>query len=143
MLANLKSKQGFKIFVKDAIEFSKMNLKYDKVFIKEMIHHVKKGRQKIYENVYRNLNTNGIFIILLLPPKIEYPLFDMAMEYYEKSQPHFSTIEQGMKNAGFKVEMDFIEYPLQIKKEKYYNMIRNRYMSLLSQYSDAEIENGS
>jgi phenylalanyl-tRNA synthetase alpha subunit len=78
----------------------------------------------------------------LLPPKIEYPLFDMAMEYYEKSQPHFSIIEQGMKNAGFDMEINFIEYPLQIEKERYYTMIRNRYMSLLSQYSDVEIENG-
>ncbi|NJN78638.1 MAG: class I SAM-dependent methyltransferase, partial [Saprospiraceae bacterium] len=142
MLLRLKGKPKFHVIAKDAVEFSELKMQYDKVFIKEMIHHIKEGRQRIYSNIYSNLNPNGIFIILLLPPKIEYPLFETAIQYYEKHQPHYSEVEEGFKQAGFETTIEFIEYPLNIEKQRYYGMVKNRYMSLLSQFSDDEIERG-
>ncbi|TMM52172.1 class I SAM-dependent methyltransferase [Maribacter algarum] len=142
MLSKINDGPSYTLFHKGAIQFSELKLQYDKVFIKEMIHHVKRGRQRLYDNIYNNLNKSGIFIILLLPPKIEYPLFTEAIKYYEENQPHYSEIEKGMKTSGFLTEVSFVEYPLEIEKGKYFAMVRNRYMSLLSEFTDSEIENG-
>ena len=52
MFSKLKGKAGFRVIAKDAVGFSELKMKYDKVFIKEMIHHIKEGRQRIYTNIF-------------------------------------------------------------------------------------------
>lgn len=142
MLSSLMKEQRVVTIPADAIAFSAMDMTYDKVFIKEMIHHIEIGKEILYKNIYNHLTDNGIFTILLLPPTIEYPLFQKAIQYYEEHQPHYSEIAVGMGKCGFKTNISQIHYPLNIKKEKYFNMVRQRYMSLLSVFSDEEIESG-
>ena len=124
-----------------ALKFSKKPIKYDKLLIKEMIHHIEK-KEELIGNIYTQLNEKGICLILLLPPKIEYPLFEKAMELYEKNQPNYKNISMILKNKGFNVEEKEISIPLTIPKTKYINMIENRYMSLLSKFSEKEIQAG-
>ena len=38
--------------------------------------------------------------------------------------------------------MSFVKYPLSLDKDKYFRMVENRYMSLLSMFSDEEISQG-
>ena len=142
MLESLENTNGVKTIAMDAISFSNLDINYDKVFIKEMIHHIENGKEIIYQNIFKNLNPNGIFIILLLPPTIEYPLFNKALNYYEAHQPHYQEIANGFEKVGFVTDVQKINYPLEINKKRYFNMVSNRYMSLLSQFSDDEIEKG-
>ena len=46
------------------------------------------------------------------------------------------------KNIGFKTTVNFVEYAVSIPKENYFNMVKNRYMSLLSRFNDEEIKQG-
>ena len=124
-----------------ALEFSKKPIKYDKLLIKEVIHHIEK-KEELIRNIYTQLNEKGICLILLLPPKIEYPLFKKAIELYEKNQPDYKDISMILRNEGFDVEEKEISIPLSIPKAKYFNMIENRYMSLLSDFSEKEIHTG-
>ncbi|MFT6937077.1 MAG: hypothetical protein ACJA1N_001377 [Saprospiraceae bacterium] len=48
-----------------------------------------------------------------------------------------------MLAAGFSaVHIDFISYPLSIEKNRYLKMVTNRYISILSLFSDDEIKTG-
>ena len=38
--------------------------------------------------------------------------------------------------------MDIIEYPLELPKSQYFEMVENCYMSLLSEFNDAELAEG-
>lgn len=136
-------KNHFETYAINAVNFSKIRLRYNKVFIKEMIHHLSDNEKKVlYRNLYKNINKNGILSILLLPPTIEYPLFPAALKLYEKLQPHYDSVKKGLEHVGFSVDIHTIKYPLKIEKDRYFNMVKNRYMSLLSEFSDSEINAG-
>ncbi|NES88692.1 MAG: SAM-dependent methyltransferase, partial [Okeania sp. SIO2B9] len=44
--------------------------------------------------------------------------------------------------VGFVVDMDMIEYPLEVPKNQYFEMVENRYMSMLSTFNDTELAAG-
>ncbi len=141
MLKSIGSREGLTLIVNDAIQFSKEPRKYNKIFIKEMIHHINE-KYILFSGIYNQLKANGQLLILMLPPKIDYPLFKKALDMYEKLQPHYDDIRNQMEKAGFKTRLSFIEYPLSIKKETYFDMVKKRYMSLLSNFNDEEICKG-
>jgi len=145
MLKILENHPNIEAIHSDAISFCrKKNDEFDKVFVKEMFHHLSiSERSVLYKALFQAMKINGVVGILQLTPTIEYPLFQNALDYFEKNQIHYHDIEKGLIDAGFsEVQTLFISYPLEIPKEKYINMIANRYMSLLSNYSDEEIEMG-
>ncbi|MGB0861534.1 MAG: SAM-dependent methyltransferase [Saprospiraceae bacterium] len=145
MLKNLENHPDIKAIHSDAISFcSSKNDEFDKVFAKEMFHHLNiLERDILYKSLFNLIKTNGLVGILQLTPTIEYPLFQDALDYFSKNQIHYKDIEKGLIDAGFSdVQTLFISYPLEIEKSKYLNMIANRYMSLLSNYSDEELQIG-
>ena len=79
---------------------------------------------------------------MLLPPTIEYPLFAKALELYEKRQPHYQELINLLQQVGFFVDVDIIEYPLELPKIQYFEMVENRYMFLLSEFNDTELAAG-
>ncbi len=141
MLEQIPSNDTYKPLVMDAIDFSSQGYIFDKIFIKEMIHHIS-NKQKLITNLFNRLNAGGIFLLILLPPTIEYPLFESAKKSYEKLQPHYRELEDIFDRVGFKTEVSFVKYPLSLNKDKYLRMVKNRYMSLLSMFSDEEISQG-
>ena len=137
MLKNLENHPNIKAFHTDAISFCKSkNDEFDKVFSKEMFHHLNISERNIlYKALFQALKKDGILGILQLTPTIEYPLFQDALDYFEQNQIHYKEIEKGLIDARFSdVKTLFISYPLAIEKSKYLNMIANRYMSLFSNY---------
>lgn len=125
----------------DAISFTEERATYNKVFMKEAIHHIVE-KDRLFKNLYRQLPRGGIFLLLLLPPTIEYPLFSAALKIYEQNQPNYRDLVRQLESAGFKVLTDFFAYPLAIDRDRYLNMVKMRYMSLLSRFSNAEIARG-
>lgn len=143
LLAQLSGDDRYECIVMDAVTFSSQPKCFDKILIKEMIHHLNREEQEsLIKNLFARLNNNGKFLLILLPPKIEYPLFKAALEKYEKLQPHYNYLVELYKKAGFQTQIDFIRYPLSIPKTKYIKMVENRYMSLLSSFDDREIVEG-
>ena len=141
MLEQIPSNNNYNPLLMDAVEFSGKAKNFDKILLKEMIHHVP-DKNKLIANLFNSLNSGGIFLLILLPPTIEYPLFELAKKTYEEVQPNYTTIETIFKNVGFQTEISFVSYPLSIDKAQYFTMVENRYMSLLSRFTDVEIQEG-
>lgn len=142
MLKNLENYPNIKAIHSDAISFCQnKNDEFDKVFAKEMFHHLNTSERDIlYKALFQSVKRNGLVGILQLTPTIEYPLFQDALDYFEQNQIHYKDIEKGLIDAQFSdVQTLFISYPLEIDKNKYIQMIANRYMSLLSNYSDEQL----
>ncbi|MFC7217593.1 hypothetical protein ACFQLX_05300 [Streptomyces polyrhachis] len=78
----------------------------------------------------------------MLPAAIGYPLFEAALTRFEELQPDPAVIEGQLQAAGLEVGLSHVEHELRIDREKYFGMVRGRYMSLLSTFSDSEIEQG-
>jgi len=125
----------------EAISFTEESGNYNKVFMKEAIHHIAE-KDKLFGNLYRQLPQGGIFLLILLPPTIEYPLFARALKLYEQNQPDYRDLVTQMEKTGFLVTVDLVDYPLAIDRDRYLNMVKMRYMSLLSRFTDAELGQG-
>ena len=141
MLEQVPSNNIYKPLLIDAIDFASQAENLDKIFIKEMIHHIS-DKQKLIANLFNRLNVGGMLLLILLPPTIEYPLFESAKKRYEELQPHYQKLENIFEQIGFQTEVSFIKYPLSLDKDKYFRMVESRYMSLLSMFSDEEIRQG-
>lgn len=141
MLEQVPKNSQYQRLVKDAVTFAEESVNYDKILIKEMIHHIK-DKEKLFQGIFKQLNPGGIFLLILLPPTIEYPLFLEALSLYESQQPNYRDLMNLLTKIGFKTTVNLVEYPVSIAKEKYFHMVANRYLSLLSEFNDQELQQG-
>ena len=145
-IENHKDKSKKIIFKKiDALSFvSKTKLTFDLILIKQTIHLLKKKQAKKLLSICKNkLNPNGKIIILSLDPKKnEIPTFPLMKEKLRislnKDEKLFDLI---FKNKS-KLNIKKFTYEVKILKNKYLQMIRNRYMSTLLNFTDEELKNG-
>ena len=145
-IENHKDKSKKIIFKKiDALSFvSKTKLTFDLILIKQTIHLLKKKQAKKLLSICKNkLNPNGKVIILSLDPKKnEIPTFPLMKEKLRislnKDEKLFDLI---FKNKS-KLNIKKFTYEVKILKNKYLQMIRNRYMSTLLNFTDEELKNG-
>jgi 2-polyprenyl-3-methyl-5-hydroxy-6-metoxy-1,4-benzoquinol methylase len=115
----------------------------DAVVIKEAIHHVPASdRQPVVHGLAELLAPGGRIVIVMLPARIGYPLFTAALRHFERLQPDPVDIAGIVSAAGLETELTFASYTLAIAKQRYLSMVRNRYMSLLADFTDAELEQG-
>ncbi|WP_414581467.1 class I SAM-dependent methyltransferase [Scytonema sp. PCC 10023] len=141
MLQQIPDSPQYKIMALDAIDFLSQAEVYNKVLIKEVIHHID-NKELLFSRLFQRLTSDGIFLLILLPPTIDYPLFDEALHLYEKSQPHYSNLANLLEKVGFKVSVNLVEYLQAIPKSQYFHMVENRYMSLLSLFDDKQLAEG-
>lgn len=141
MLAHARDYPGLEGVCMDALEFSEQPMRYDKVLIKEAVHHVG-DRARLFRNLYANLSERGVLLLVHVPPRLDYPLFDRALERSLSWHADPDELVRLLGDAGFEVERDALDYPQVIPKEKYFRMVEGRYMSLLTSFSDDELEAG-
>ena len=141
-----KDKSERIIFKKiDAINFvSKTKITFDLILIKQTIHLLKKQQiLKLLLICKKILSPNGKIIVLSLDPqKNEIPTFHLMKKKLnislKKDKKLFDVI---IKNNPKIIIKKFI-YSVQISKSKYLEMINNRYISTLLNFTDKEIING-
>ena len=146
-IENHKDKNKKIIFKKiDALSFvSKTKITFDLILIKQTIHLLKKKQAKKLLSICKNkLNPNGKIIILSLDPKKnEIPTFPLMKEKLRislnKDEKLFDLI---FKNKS-KLNIKKFTYEVKILKNKYLQMIRNRYMSTLLNFTDEELKDGN
>lgn len=115
----------------------------DVIVMKEAIHHVPAGdRPATVRGLAGLLSPGGRIVIVMLPARIGYPLFTAALERFERSQPDPAAIGAMLSDAGLGTEQTYESYQLSIPKDRYLAMVRDRYMSLLADFDDAQIERG-
>lgn len=113
----------------------------DAILIKEALHHVR-GRETVIAGLARLLAPGGRILVVTLPTVVSYPLFRRALEVFAEHQPAPEDIAGAMQAAGLAVEMTYGTYRREFARDRYVAMVRDRYMSLLSEFDDAELENG-
>lgn len=124
-----------------ALEFSAQPGTYDKILMKEAVHHVD-DRRTLFANLYKQLSPGGVLLLVHVPPNVQYPLFKKALERAANWHADPDELVQLLQEAGFAVERDAVDYPQEIPKEKYFQMVEGRYMSALSSLDDDVVEEG-
>ena len=141
-----KNKSKKIIFKKiDAMNFvSKTKITFDLILIKQTIHLLRKQQiLKLLSICKKILSPNGKIIVLSLDlQKNEIPTFHLMKKKLnislKKDKKLFDVI---IKNNPRIITKKFI-YSVQISKLKYLEMINNRYISTLLNFTDKEIING-
>lgn len=147
MLAQLPTTSGALVPVHASAEevaSGDVRLPYDQVdaiLIKEALHHVH-HRETVVAGLARLLAPGGRMLVVTLPAVISYPLFRRALEVFTEHQPDPADIAAAMRAAGLAVTVTYDTYRREFARDRYVAMVRNRYMSLLSTFDDAELENG-
>ena len=113
----------------------------DAMVLKESLHHVP-DQAAVVTGLARLLRAGGRMLVVMLPERIAYPLFAGALELFERQQPDPDGVAGEMQAAGLGVELTYESFPLTFPTERYLDMVRNRYMSLLSAFDDEQLEAG-
>lgn len=114
---------------------------FDAVLVKEAIHHVR-DQSAVLQGLARMLAPGGRLLVVMLPIRIDYPLFTAALELFERLQPDPEDVAAAMRAAGLRVDLRYESFPLSFEKARYMGMVRSRYMSLLSSFDDANLNRG-
>lgn len=113
----------------------------DAVFLKESVHHLADPATTL-RGLADRLTPGGRLLVIMLPTSIQYPLFQAALERFEELQPDPARITDQLRAAGLESRLSHVEHRVSFDRETYFGMVRARYMSMLSTFSDAEIETG-
>ena len=145
-IENHKDKSKKIIFKKvDAISFiSKTKINFDLILIKQTIHLLKKKQAIKLLSICKNiLNPNGKIVILSLEPKQnEIPAFLLMKKKLKISLTKDEKLFNIILKTRAKIIIKKFVYDVQITKTKYLEMIRNRYISTLLNFTDKQIKNG-
>lgn len=125
----------------DGLDFADESRSYDKVLIKETIHHIDE-RDELMRRLYDRIAPGGALLLVHVPPELDYPLFDAALERVRTWHADPDELEQQMADAGFTVERDAVDWTHELPKERYAQMVESQYMSVLSSFDDDELAAG-
>ncbi|MFQ5431247.1 MAG: class I SAM-dependent methyltransferase [Nitrospinota bacterium] len=141
MLAGIPDDSCIEPVQLDALGFSRKPGKFDKILSKEAIHHIHE-RDELFANLFGRLKPGGILLLVHVPPDVQYPLFEKALERCRQWHANPSELEEQLKNAGFTVEYDRLSYIHRIPKNNYFKMVECCYMSALTSLSKEDMING-
>lgn len=141
MLAQIPAESQIVPIAEDALSYSRHEGAYSKVLVKETIHHVD-DIPEFLTNIYRNLPPGGILLLVHVPPNVKYPLFEAALARCLNWHADPNVLVEQLKETGFSVERDGLDYKHSLPKDHYFNMVRNSYMSVLTSFSDQELQAG-
>jgi len=124
-----------------ALEYSRRDTSYDKMLVKEAVHHVEE-RGELLANIHRQLRPGGRVLLVHVPPKLDYPVFEAALERSEGWLADPNDLERILSDVGFRVERDAVDWRHELPKETYFRMVAGQYMSVLTSFSDREMAEG-
>ena len=138
-----RQKKGVYTVLKTAEEFfsdSQISESFDRVIAIISAHHF--NSDIAFKRILRSLRPSGIFF-LVTTLKSSLPIFKSAKEPVSQSleegrKSHFSFLN----NLNAKVSQQEFSYSASVTKSKLYEMFRGRFISLLKQFSDDQIEEG-
>lgn len=141
MLRQIPEGASIEPVCEDALAWSAKPGSYDKILIKETVHHIPQ-RRELFANLYERLNDGGVLLLVHVPPWIRYPLFQAALERCKTWHANPDEMEVELAETGFSVEREGLDFRHQIPKEHYFEMVRNCYMSVLTSFSEEELAVG-
>ena len=133
--------EGIEAIHADAGEFMGMGLGFTKVLLKEAVHHIP-ARETLWRYLREKLPAQGRLLIVTRPQDTALPLFEQAKEAFRRNQPHQEALLLELESCGFATDLKSHPYSFPLDKATWFGMIRNRFMSDLAGFSEAEIEAG-
>eukprot|EP00934_Nitzschia_sp_Nitz4_P007863 Nitzschia sp. Nitz4//scaffold382_size14485//10635//11480//NITZ4_008938-RA/size14485-processed-gene-0.8-mRNA-1//1//CDS//3329549923//7853//frame0 len=125
---------------------------FHQVLLKEVAHHLlAKDRVGIFQGMRQEAkrlsvpsdqpNPPAVLIITRPQIEIDYPLWDAARTVWKNNQPSAQEFETELKQAGFiDVQTTLEAYPCQIQWTRWQEMVKNRFWSTFSNFSDQELQ---
>ena len=129
----------------NAIKYLKDNKKkFDLILIKQTIHLFNlKEIKKILNYSYASLEVGGIILILTLDTKNnEIPTFSLMKQKLNQSLKRDILIWKKLLQLNIKKSITKFNFKVNIKKNIYLKMIKQRYISTLLKFSSLQISNG-
>ena len=129
----------------NAIKYLKNNKKkFDLILIKQTIHLFNlKDIKKILAHSYSSLNIGGIILNLTLDTKDnEIPTFSLMKQKLTQSFKRDSLIWKKLLKLNIKKNTASFNFKVNIKKNVYLKMIKQRYISTLLKFNSLQISNG-
>lgn len=141
MLAAIPDMANIEPIATTALEFSRQRRSLDKVLVKEGIHHVRE-RPEFFANIHSRLSDEGRILLVHVPPDVDYPLFDAALDRCLEWHADPDELETELAEAGFNVARDAVDIEHEIPTSHYLRMVENCYMSVLTSFTADELDAG-
>jgi len=129
----------------DIFEFFKLNKNlFDLIMIKQTLHFFNKDkRSKLIKVCKKKLNKNGVLIIFSLVTKNnEIPCFKLMKQKLNRGLKRDSQMIKATKKLLIDCDVDKFKFKVSITKNKYIQMLKQRYISCLVNIDKNEISNG-
>ena len=128
----------------EALKYLNKQEKYDLILIKQTIHFFSKTNlNRLLNLAKKRLNTKGRILIFSLKTKNnKIPCFKKMRKNLEKSLKRDEVLIQIIKKNLKKISYTNFNYKVNISKQRYMRMIRERYISCLLNMSNKEIKFG-
>lgn len=141
MLEEAKQLDGVTTLLGDDTTFTETQSPYHKLLLKEVVHHFK-NRPLLFQKISENFPKEGKLLIITRPQRTEFPFFEDAHLAFKKGQPAPQLIISELQQVGFTIELNIIPFPLEINASRWYQMLKQRFMSHLAEFSDSALEKG-
>ena len=144
IVANKDVKKNIVFKKIDALKYLKKKEKYDLILIKQTIHFFSKTNLNRLLNLAKNsLNSKGKILIFSLKTKnSKIPCFKKMRKNLEKSLRRDENLFKIIKKNLKVVSYTSFNFKVNISKQKYVRMIKERYISCLLNMSNNEIKFG-
>jgi 2-polyprenyl-3-methyl-5-hydroxy-6-metoxy-1,4-benzoquinol methylase len=113
----------------------------DAIVMKESVHHVRNVPGTV-RGLAGLLAPGGRMLVVTLPPQLDYPLFQAALDRFAALQPEPTSIADAMRAAGLHAECTTEEVSIVVDRDHYIDLVGNRWMSVLSTFTDEELVAG-
>ena len=119
------------------------NIKFDLVILKQVLHLLNQNeREYFYYKVKKHLYDNAKIVFIHMNDQTEIPQFPIMKNRLKKSlNSHQYLSEELIKNFKL-LKIDNFNYNVNISSKEYLEMIRNRYISVILDLNEEEIEKG-
>jgi cyclopropane fatty-acyl-phospholipid synthase-like methyltransferase len=119
------------------------NIKFDVVILKQVLHLLNRNeREYFYYKVKKHLNDNAKIVFIHMNDQTEIPQFPIMKNRLKKSlNSHQYLLDELIKNFKL-LKIDNFNYDVNISSKEYLEMIRNRYISVILDLNEEEIEKG-
>jgi ubiquinone/menaquinone biosynthesis C-methylase UbiE len=115
--------------------------KVDVVTVKGTIQHIHDPR-KFLVDIAQLLKPGGRIAVISQPPETEQPLFSLAKEAFKRDQMCPERVKDAIENAELSYQVTRFCYRRTMELATAIRRVRGRYMTLMENFSDVELEAG-
>eukprot|EP00290_Baffinella_frigidus_P056819 CAMPEP_0180380662 /NCGR_PEP_ID=MMETSP0989-20121125/26170_1 /TAXON_ID=697907 /ORGANISM="non described non described, Strain CCMP2293" /LENGTH=272 /DNA_ID=CAMNT_0022380163 /DNA_START=6 /DNA_END=824 /DNA_ORIENTATION=- len=145
-LALVEKHDGLVAELADAVEFAQGggSAEFDLALIKEVIHLVDdKDLDGVFAGIFRRLRSGGRCLVVTRPQEVDYPLPAQARAVWKQNQPPAQRFVDAATRGGFKsAVVSQEERQSSCDSEQWCAMIRARFWSTFTDFSDEDLERG-